>query len=175
MAIALAFIIFIGTYVTQERSYDTFVGEDIYVGSDAEFFPQDHGLPPVGNLHPYARQLPVRLADCRSHCHTCDLHLYRTLAADLLLPHRQPLVDVPAGPAHRGSGRNPLHLIQGRAADEHQSGAGFKKRLAQRNWGEMHIFVILNLGENRYFASKDFGEMKNLSIFAWTNICNDGI
>ena len=38
MAIALAFIIFIGTYVTQESSYDTFVGEDIYVGSDSEFF-----------------------------------------------------------------------------------------------------------------------------------------
>ena len=38
MAIALAFIIFIGTYVTQERSYDTFVGDDVYVGSDAEFF-----------------------------------------------------------------------------------------------------------------------------------------
>ena len=33
MAIALAFIIFIGTYVTQERSYDTFVGDDVYVGS----------------------------------------------------------------------------------------------------------------------------------------------
>ena len=31
MAIALAFIIFIGTYVTQESSYDTFVGEDIYI------------------------------------------------------------------------------------------------------------------------------------------------
>lgn len=73
MAIALAFIIFIGTYVTQERSYDTFVGDDVYVGSDAEFFPQDHGLPPAGNLHPYARQFPVRLADCRSHCHTSDL------------------------------------------------------------------------------------------------------
>ena len=38
MAIALAFIIFIGTYVTQESSYDTFVGEDIYIGSDSEFF-----------------------------------------------------------------------------------------------------------------------------------------
>ena len=38
MAIALAFIIFIGTYVTQERSYDTFVGDDVYVGSDAELF-----------------------------------------------------------------------------------------------------------------------------------------
>ena len=38
MAIALAFIIFIGTYVTQESSYDTFVGEDVYVGSDSEFF-----------------------------------------------------------------------------------------------------------------------------------------
>ena len=38
MAIALAFIIFIGTYVTQERSYDTFVGDDVYVGSDVEFF-----------------------------------------------------------------------------------------------------------------------------------------
>ena len=38
MAIALAFIIFIGTYVTQERSYDTFIGEDIYIGSDSEFF-----------------------------------------------------------------------------------------------------------------------------------------
>ena len=47
-------------------------------------------------------------------------------------------------------------------------------RKAQRNLGEMHIFAILNLGGNRYFASKDFGEMKNLSIFAWTNICNDG-
>ena len=38
MAIALAFIIFIGTYITQESSYDTFVGEDIYIGSDSEFF-----------------------------------------------------------------------------------------------------------------------------------------
>lgn len=38
MAIALAFIIFIGTYVTQESSYDTFVDEDIYIGSDSEFF-----------------------------------------------------------------------------------------------------------------------------------------
>ena len=38
MAIALAFIIFIGTYVTQERSYDTFVGDGVYVGSDAELF-----------------------------------------------------------------------------------------------------------------------------------------
>ena len=38
MAIALAFIIFIGTYVTQESSYDTFVGKDIYIGSDSEFF-----------------------------------------------------------------------------------------------------------------------------------------
>ena len=38
MAIALAFIIFIGTYVTQESSYDTFVGDDVYVGSDSEFF-----------------------------------------------------------------------------------------------------------------------------------------
>ena len=33
MAIALAFIIFIGTYVTQERSYDAFVGDGLYVGS----------------------------------------------------------------------------------------------------------------------------------------------
>ena len=38
MAIALAFIVFIGTYVTQESSYDTFVGDDVYVGSDSEFF-----------------------------------------------------------------------------------------------------------------------------------------
>ena len=38
MAIALAFIIFIGTYVTQERSYDAFVGDEVYVGSDSEFF-----------------------------------------------------------------------------------------------------------------------------------------
>ena len=38
MAIALTFIIFIGTYVTQERSYDTFAGNDIYVGSDTKFF-----------------------------------------------------------------------------------------------------------------------------------------
>ena len=38
MAIALAFIVFIGTYVTQESSYDTFVSDDVYVGSDSEFF-----------------------------------------------------------------------------------------------------------------------------------------
>ena len=36
MAIALAFIVFIGTYVTQESSYDTFVGDDVYVASDSD-------------------------------------------------------------------------------------------------------------------------------------------
>lgn len=40
MAIALAFIIFIGTYVISESNYDTFVGEDIYVGTDGDFYMQ---------------------------------------------------------------------------------------------------------------------------------------
>lgn len=40
MAIALAFIIFIGTYVTEESNYDSFVPENIYVGGDPEFFTQ---------------------------------------------------------------------------------------------------------------------------------------
>lgn len=37
MAIALAFIVFIGTYVSEESSYDSFVPDNIYVGSDSEF------------------------------------------------------------------------------------------------------------------------------------------
>lgn len=40
MAIALAFIIFIGTYVTEESNYDSFVPDNIYVGGDSEFFSQ---------------------------------------------------------------------------------------------------------------------------------------
>lgn len=33
--IALAFIIFIGTYVTEESNYDSFVPDNIYVGTDS--------------------------------------------------------------------------------------------------------------------------------------------
>lgn len=40
MSIALTFIIFIGTYVAEESSYDKFAGDDIYVGTDGSFFGQ---------------------------------------------------------------------------------------------------------------------------------------
>ncbi len=44
MAIALAFIIFIGTYVTEESNYDSFVPDNIYVGTDSEFLMQSGSI-----------------------------------------------------------------------------------------------------------------------------------
>lgn len=37
MAIALAFVIFIGTYVTEESSFDSFVPDNVYAGTDSKF------------------------------------------------------------------------------------------------------------------------------------------
>lgn len=44
MAIALAFIVFIGTYVDQESSYDTFVSENVYAGTDGSFYSQSGSI-----------------------------------------------------------------------------------------------------------------------------------